>query len=199
MALPPNIRFNVNMPFPALVQGSGPVQLTKANGIWTIALNLVALGSQIPLLATLPTNLLLVYDTINGTFFSVKQSILVPVVASYVLDATDTTSFVATAAQTAGTNFVTLDLAGTLGAGANITTPSAIDLLAAVPNGFVGQSYRLRIRNTSSANFAWTLVGGTGVTITGTATIAQNKYRDFVVTFTGPTTVTIQNIGGGDV
>ena len=34
--LPARIRVNATFPFPALVQGSGPVTVSKANGIWTI-------------------------------------------------------------------------------------------------------------------------------------------------------------------
>ena len=36
MSIPPNIRVNAAFPFPALVQGSGPITITKANGIWTV-------------------------------------------------------------------------------------------------------------------------------------------------------------------
>ena len=40
---------------------------------------------------------------------------------------------------------------------------------------------------------------GTGVTVTGTATIAQNTWREFVVTVTnvGTPAVTLQNVGTG--
>lgn len=36
MALPARLRVNAAFPFPALVQGSGPVTVSKSNGIWTI-------------------------------------------------------------------------------------------------------------------------------------------------------------------
>ena len=44
MNLPANIRVNTSFPFPALVQGSGPITLTKINGIWTIGYNGALLG-----------------------------------------------------------------------------------------------------------------------------------------------------------
>ena len=44
MNIPDNIRVNASFPFPALVQGSGPITLTKINGIWTIGYNGSALG-----------------------------------------------------------------------------------------------------------------------------------------------------------
>jgi hypothetical protein len=36
MALPANIRVNVAVPFPAMVQGSGLITMSKINGVWTI-------------------------------------------------------------------------------------------------------------------------------------------------------------------
>ena len=45
MNIPDNIRVNASFPFPALVQGSGPITLTKINGIWTIGYDGSLLGS----------------------------------------------------------------------------------------------------------------------------------------------------------
>lgn len=59
----------------------------------------------------------------------------------------------------------------------------------------VGQSYMLRVYNTNAGTL--TLTGGTGVTITGTATIATNVFRDYIVTVTGAATITFQNVGSG--
>lgn len=89
---------------------------------------------------------------------------------------------------------VTLALTGALTAAANATTDTAANIIAALPSP--GMTYKLRIINESSGAFAWTLVGGTGVTINGTATIAQDTWREFVVSATG-TTVSLQNVGTG--
>ncbi len=111
--------------------------------------------------------------------------------------ATNTSSFTATTAQTIGKPLVVLNLTGTLAAAANVTTPTAAQLWAAVGNAQAGQTYVLRVINNSSGAFAWTLVGGTGVTISGTASVAQNTYREWLVTLTNSTTVSVQNIGAG--
>lgn len=109
--------------------------------------------------------------------------------------ATNTTAFTATGAQVAGADTVTLNCTGTLGSGQALTLPIATDLVAAIPNAYVGQTYRLRIMNQSSANFAWTVTTASGLTLTGTMTIGQNTYRDFVVTLTSLTAVAIQSLG----
>lgn len=105
--------------------------------------------------------------------------------------------FTATGAEVAGARDVVLDLTGALAAGANIQMPTAANLVAAVPNAVVGETYVLRILNNSSGAFTWTLTVNTGVTISGTATILQNTWREWLVTLTSLTAVTLQNIGSG--
>jgi hypothetical protein len=112
--------------------------------------------------------------------------------------AANTTSFVASAAQVAGSMLSVLDLTGTLGAGATVTTPSAATILAALPWVLTGSSWVLRILNNSAAAFTWTLVGGTGVTVVGTATVAQATWREWLATVTGGSALTVQNVGAGD-
>lgn len=113
--------------------------------------------------------------------------------------ATDTADFVATTGQLAGAQLVVLELTGVLAAGANITTPSATDLEATLPGALVGQSWVVRLVHSGSGAFAWTLVGGTGVTVAGTATVAQGDWREWLVTLTGAAAITMQSIGGGTV
>lgn len=113
---------------------------------------------------------------------------------------TATTATTLTTAQVTGNGqggFVVVNMSGTLAAGAALTTPTATAWIAAMPNFQAGQSYTLRIINSSAGAFAWTLTAGTDVTITGTATIAQNTFRDFVVTLNSAGTVTVQNVGSG--
>jgi hypothetical protein len=50
------------------------------------------------------------------------------------------------------------------------------------------------IRNTNAGTL--TLVGGTGVTVSGTATIAQNVRRRYQVEFTSATACTITHLEG---
>lgn len=78
----------------------------------------------------------------------------------------------------------------------NLTTRTAAQMLADFPQARVGMSYMVRIINGQATGTA-TIVGDASVTVTGTATIAPNSYRDFVVTFNSATTATMQNAGGG--
>lgn len=48
MALPASIRVNVSAPFPTLVQGSGPITLTKTNGVWTFGLSFAVFPTTNP-------------------------------------------------------------------------------------------------------------------------------------------------------
>ena len=111
---------------------------------------------------------------------------------------TTTVSATLTAANvTGGVASVDLALTGTLGSGQNVTLPLVTALTAAMATPTVGSSYRLRIINESSANFAWTVVTNTGWTLTGTMTIAQNTWREFVVTLNTLTTATLQSVAVG--
>ena len=57
-SLPANIRVNAAFPFPALITATGPVTLSKSNGIWT-----VGFGTSVPLVWTAP-------QTFNGGIFA---------------------------------------------------------------------------------------------------------------------------------
>lgn len=74
---------------------------------------------------------------------------------------------------------------------ASLTTRTATQMFNDMPNAQVGQSYLLTVINLSGSANTATLVGGTGVTITGTATIAQNIARVYTVTFNTATTMTL--------
>jgi len=83
------------------------------------------------------------------------------------------------------------------GFGANNLTTRTAALMFADMGAVVGQSYELEIMNSSGGVI--TLVGGTGVTISGTATIASTAARWFSVLFNSATTLTIQNLGSGNI
>lgn len=67
----------------------------------------------------------------------------------------------------------------------------------ALAANIVGLSYILRIVNTGAGTLTLTADAGPTVTITGTATVAQNVFRDYIVTFTSATAATIQSVGSG--
>ncbi len=113
-------------------------------------------------------------------------------------DAATSGTTLSAAGISGGSASVDLLLSGTLGAGANVQLPTVADLVAALPNAKVGASYRLRIINASSANFAWTVTTNTGWTLVGTMTIAQNTWREFVVTIPSIlASATLQSVATG--
>lgn len=65
MTLPANIRVNVRVPFPALVQGAAFITVAKANGTWTIAPNYQLLA---PSVGISPTQIVALYDTATGAW-----------------------------------------------------------------------------------------------------------------------------------
>ena len=100
------------------------------------------------------------------------------------------------------TTFLTL-LTG-IGAGFNVTTPTAQLLVQQYKAAYgvlpaVGSTWQFEMSN--QTGFTATLVGGTGVTINGTATVATTVNRLWLCTFTSPgdaigtnATVTVQNL-----
>lgn len=80
-------------------------------------------------------------------------------------------------------------LVGTPTAGATYTTPTATQLCQLFP--FVASSnasffnWLFVVKNTSGGANTITMAGGTGVTLRGTGTIAQNAVRIFYVEITG--------------
>lgn len=96
-----------------------------------------------------------------------------------------------------GGSTVDLALTGTLAAAANAQLPTVAALVAAMPVPAIGNSYILRVTNRSGGAFSWTVTTNTGWTLTGTMSIAQNTWREFVVTLTSLTTATLQSVATG--
>lgn len=108
-----------------------------------------------------------------------------------------------TLVQILGAGDVVLQTTGA--AAANLTTPTAQQIVQQLQQLFgflppVGFAWQVEINNQSTQTM--TLVGGTGVTITGTATVATVSNRTWVFTITanggaaggGSFAVSIQNI-----
>lgn len=91
-----------------------------------------------------------------------------------------------TAAQLLG-GIILRDPAG--GARADLV-PAAADLVAAIPGCAVGTSFRFTLRNTADADETITVTTNTGVTTSGTMTVAQNNSKDFLVVVTNVTAAT---------
>lgn len=85
------------------------------------------------------------------------------------------------------------------GASRTDTTPTAQqlkDLLSNVQNG-IGVAFEFTIRNTADAAETITVGAGTGVTLSGTMTIAQNNSKRFMAVFTAwdSPAVTLYSLG----
>lgn len=119
---------------------------------------------------------------------------------------TTATTFTPTTYSTAGNvTYTVADLLGYLilrdpaSAPRSDVTPTAALIVAALPGAKLGQSFQFVIVNTSGGANTITLTAGTGVTIAGTATIAQNNAKEFLAYVTNATkgseAVTVRSLG----
>lgn len=74
-------------------------------------------------------------------------------------------------------------------------SPTAALIIAAITQAGAGNAFDFTIRNTADAAETITLTAGTGVTLSGTMTIAQNNSKRFLCLVTAATTVTIYSLG----
>jgi len=113
--------------------------------------------------------------------------------------ATASTTLLNTNIAQPGTVEVDLNLTGTLAGAANATLPTVATMLQQLPQAQVGSTFKLRIINSSAGAFAWTVLTNTGWTLAGTMTVAQNTWREFIVTVTSvaSATATLQAVGTG--
>lgn len=85
-----------------------------------------------------------------------------------------------------------------------VTTDTAANILAAMPNAAVGTSFKFRFINNdqSSTGYAGTLAGGTGVTVGSVLpnpAVPKGAYMDYLFTFTAvgsSPTLTVEAVGG---
>lgn len=75
MASRPKIRVNTQVPFPAMAKGSGPITLTKVNGVWTAGFSVAGLNSIAPPIASYATDSLIGWDAVAGAFFQIPLSV----------------------------------------------------------------------------------------------------------------------------
>ena len=94
-----------------------------------------------------------------------------------------------------GANFVVLQNTGATPGAQTVRT--AAQMLADIPGAQAGDCFRFRIVNTGAGTLTLTADAGPTVTLTGTATVAQNVFRDYTLTFNSATTATIQSVGSG--
>jgi hypothetical protein len=114
-------------------------------------------------------------------------------------------STVTTTSTNGAATYAASEIAGGLilrdphGANRTDTTATAAQILAQFLHAKVGSTFPLIVRNTADAAETITVQGGTGVTISGTATIAQNNTKHFMGVFTNVTAsseaITLYSIG----
>lgn len=79
--------------------------------------------------------------------------------------------------------------------------PATVNMVQPMGGALPGQSWAIRIMNSGAGTLTLTADTGATVTLVGTMTVAQNKYRDFLVQLTDnyPTwTATVTSVGAGD-
>lgn len=68
-----NVRVNTQVPFPAMVVGTGPITIGKSVGsVWQIGFTINAFASQSPPSGNYPTDFLLGYDANANAFFKIS-------------------------------------------------------------------------------------------------------------------------------
>jgi hypothetical protein len=75
MTLPVNIRVNVKANFPTQVNVSGPLSLSKANGVWSFGMSFKGLAAPANF-GALSAYQLVAQDPVAGTFYAVTASLL---------------------------------------------------------------------------------------------------------------------------
>lgn len=87
-------------------------------------------------------------------------------------------------------------MTGAQSGGVNAQLPLVADMVAAMAVAKIGGSFRLRVINEGSGQII-TVTTNTGWTLTGAMTIANNTWREFIVTLTSLTAATLQNVAVG--
>lgn len=91
-----------------------------------------------------------------------------------------------------------IDYTGSPGGGVTMTTPTAAQIIGALPNTIPGSGYNyLQYWINDSAGQTFTITAGSGVSVVGTMTVATATVRQVLVNVNpNAGTVTIVNMGG---
>lgn len=74
MGLPATVRVNTTVNFPSLVFGTGPITVTKTNGVWTVGFSVATLATSVPPPSNFGTDYFIVWDSVAQTFFNMPLS-----------------------------------------------------------------------------------------------------------------------------
>ena len=75
------------------------------------------------------------------------------------------------------------------------TMPTSAQLYTQFGSPEANATFRFWIKNTAGAAETITILAGTGMTLVGTMTVAQNNLKEFLLTFNSPTTTTLYSLG----
>lgn len=186
--------------YSAVLPAAAPgMALTVINAAAANAMNLFPAGSDAinalansAALSVAAGTVVELYSTVAGKWHTVVTT-NIPSLAPSVFNSINVGTGTLAAGNITGANSVTL--MSTNATPGTQTTRTATLMFGDIPNCTVGFAYNLRITNTGAGTL--TLGAGGGMTLTGTMTVPQNTFRDFVVTFNTSTTATIQTVGTG--
>jgi predicted RecA/RadA family phage recombinase len=159
-------------------------RFTNVNGVGVVRAGVAAEAAANP-------------STTGYILLDLEAADMVPEIQRLASVATITTAGVATytAAQLLG-KLIKRDPAGSA---RSDVTPTAAQIVAAIPNARVGDCFEFTIRNDADAAETITVTAGTGVTLSGTMTVAQNNSKKFLAVLdnvtSGAEAVTIYSLG----
>lgn len=78
----PQVRVNIQAPFPAFVRPSGPITITKQNGVWTIGYNVLGLPTLVPPPSGFPDEWVMAFNNGAGQTFSISLADLANQIAT---------------------------------------------------------------------------------------------------------------------
>lgn len=156
---PANVRISAQFPFPAGVAGAAPVKIVKANGIWTISIDIASLGAQAPPAQNFATDYLFVYDTVAATFFKMSLSALVAAIAAQSSARAQRLASVSPIVIAAADQIINVNI----GAGAPTCTLPQASTRAGLPLTFKDVGANFAAHALTITPFAGDSIDGTGV------------------------------------
>jgi hypothetical protein len=153
------------------------------------------LGLEVDTVASATADIINIFDVSDNS--EPKRTTLgaaVNAIAPATKFTTGTTTTTFAAGQLTGANHVVYT--NTQGTPGSIATRTATLMFGDDAAAVVGRVYTLRIVNGQGTG-TLTVTAGDGVTLTGTATVALNTWREWSVTYTSATALVMQNIGTG--
>lgn len=187
IAAQPNARIGQSWEYTYRNNTLGAATITGGSGVTVSGITVVPVGVVAKFLVTYTA-------AATITMVGLGCSMITKLPAAQFNTGTTTTTF--TAGQLTGADYVVYTNTGATPG--SIATRTATQMIADIPNAYIGQTWVLTIVNGQGTG-TLTVTAGTDVTLTGTATVAVNTWRSFICTITSVSahTITIQNYADG--